>query len=220
VCDSDFTVTGIRPSKRLSGRYSVYINRRFAASLTSDELRDFRLEKGKKLSPSEFELFTDQFEHRRIRETAFRLLSYRPRSEKELSDRLRRKGFSASMVDSLISEFRDNNLISDRSFAEDWVDNRLRFKPRGSRLLVMELVAKGVAKDAADQVVREKYAGIDETDLAYRLLDSRRERFARENSVDRKRKICNFLRYRGFSHDVILRAAGRFLEDLVANAAE
>ncbi|MCK4655428.1 MAG: hypothetical protein KAT85_00300, partial [candidate division Zixibacteria bacterium] len=95
MCDSDYIVTAIRPSKRVSGRYSVYINRRFAASLSDEELGEFRLKKGRKLSPSEFERFSGQFEERRLREAAYRLLSYRSRSEKELSDRLRGKGFTS-----------------------------------------------------------------------------------------------------------------------------
>ena len=220
MCDSDYIVTAIRPSKRVSGRYSVYINRRFAASITDEELGEFRLEKGRKLSASEFEQFSGQFEDRRLREIAFRLLSYRSRSEKELADRLRRKGFTSSKVERLISEFRDRNLVSDLRFAEDWVENRLRFKPRGSRLLVMELLAKGVAKETAEQVVREKFAGINEMELAFELLQSRRQRFTQENSVDRRRKMYNFLRYRGFSHDDVMRAAGRFLEDMTADTAD
>jgi regulatory protein len=220
VCDSDYIVTAIRPSKRVSGRYSVYINRKFAASLTDEELGKFRLQKGGVLSPSEFEQFSEQFEDRRLREAAYRLLSYRSRSEEELADRLRRRGFTASKVESLISEFRDKNLVSDLRFAEDWVENRLRFKPRGSRLLVMELLAKGVAKETAEQVVKGKFVGVNEMELAFQLLQSRRQRFARENSVDRRRKIYNFLRYRGFSHDVVMRAAGKFLEDFVADPAD
>lgn len=220
MCDSDYIVTAIRPSKRVSGRYSVYINRRFAASLTTEELGEFRLEKGGMLSPSEFERFSGQFEERRLRETAYRLLSYRSRSEKELSDRLRRKGFTSSKVESLISEFRDKNLVSDLKFAEDWVESRLRFKPRGSRLLVMELLAKGVAKETAERVVGEKFAGINEIELAFKLLQSRRQRFTGEKSIDRRRKIYNFLRYRGFSHDDVMRAAGKFLEDIVADSAD
>jgi regulatory protein len=220
VCDSDYIVTAIRPSKRVSGRYSVYINRRFTASLSDEELGEFRLETGGKLSSSEFEQFSSQFEERRLRETAYRLLSYRSRSEKELSDGLRRKGFTPSKIEDLISEFRDKNLVSDMRFAEDWVENRLRFKPRGSRLLVMELLAKGVAKETAEQVVREKFAGINEVELAFKLLQSHRQRFIRENSVDRRRKIYNYLRYRGFSHDVVMRATGEFLEDIAADPAD
>ncbi|MCK4656766.1 MAG: RecX family transcriptional regulator, partial [candidate division Zixibacteria bacterium] len=80
--------------------------------------------------------------------------------------------------------------------------------------------AKGVAKETAEQVVRDKFSRINEMELAFKLLQSRRQRFTRENSVDRRQKIYNFLRYRGFSHDDIMRAAGKFLEDIVADPAD
>jgi regulatory protein len=220
VCDSDHIVTAIKPSKRARGRYSVYIDGKSAVVLTSEELAEFRLKAGRKLSRLEFECLSDQFEKRRVRQAAFRLLSYRSRSEKELSDALRRKGFSHSKVRDLLFEFREKGLISDRRYAVDWVENRLRLKPRGSKLLVAELLAKGIPEDMARDIVRERFAGIDEAELAFELIDNRKERFAGENSVDTKRKICNFLRYRGFGADDILFAAGKFLRQVDVEAAE
>ena len=137
-----------------------------------------------------------------------------------MSDRLRRKGFSPSKVDKLISELRDKNMLSDRRFAEECVESRLRLSPRGSGLLIMEILAKGVPEDITKEVVEQAFSDIDEAELAYRLAESRRERFARENSVDRKRKICNYLRYRGFNPGDILNAADRLLRDMDREAAE
>lgn len=216
----EYVVTAIRPSKRAAGRYSVYINGRFVGSLTTEEIAEFRLEKGKRLSCSDFSSFSEQFEDRRLRDTAFRLLSYRSRTEKEMSERLRRKGFSLSKIDRLISEFRDRKMLCDREFAQSWVENRLRLRPRGSGLLIRELMAKGVPEDIARQVVGEAFSDSDEEDIAYQLADRHRQRFSRENSVDRKRKICNFLRYRGFSPDAILSAVDRLLADMDRETAE
>lgn len=220
MCETEYRVTAIRRSKRVSGRFSVYINRKFAASLTADELADYRLASGKRLTPSEFDSFASQFENRRLRESAYRLLSYRSRSEKEIFDKLRQKGFSREKTEDLIAEFREKGLLSDRRFAEDWVDNRMRLKPRGRGLLVMELIAKGVDKSMAERVVDEKLDGTDETEMAFQLLENRRERFIRENSIDTKRKIYDYLRYRGFAMDAILRAADRFLRQLEEETAD
>jgi regulatory protein len=214
VCETEYRVTAIRRSKRVSDRFSVYINRKFAASLTADELAGYRLASGKKLTPSEFDSFASQFEDRRLRESAYRLLSYRSRSEKEIFDKLRQKGFPRKKIEDLIAEFREKGLLSDRRFAEDWVDSRMRFKPRGRGLLVMELLSKGVDKGLAERVVEEKLDGTDEAETAFQLLENRRERFIRENSIDTKRKIYDYLRYRGYAMDDILRAADRFLRQL------
>ena len=214
MCDSDHIVTAVRPSKKVPGRYSVYVDGKFAATLAAEELVEFGFRTGVGLSSSEFALISDRLASRRLRETAFRLLSCRSRSEKELSARLAAKGFAQSGIEDLVSEFREKGLLSDRRFAEDWVDGRMRCRPRGSRLLVLELLAKGVPEDLARRVVGDKFLGVDETDLAYKPLRAFGGRFLRENSVDRKRKMYNFLQYRGFCAGDILRAVDRFLGEL------
>ncbi len=216
--DSSHIVTAVRPSKAVAGRYSVYVDRKFAASLTAGELAKLGLKAGARISASEFQHMFGCLETVRLREAAFRLLSYRSRSERELADGLAMRGFSEQKIQDLISEFREKNLLSDRRFAEEWVDGRLRTRPRGRRLLLMELLAKGVSEDIAREVVAERFAGVDEAELAFELVAASRSRFERENSVDRKRKICNFLRYRGFDADVILHATDRFLEELDVDA--
>ena len=203
----------MKPSRKVADRFAVYINGKFAASVTSDRLAQLRLQKGRQLSESEYQELLDDLENGRLREAAFRLLSYRSRSEKELTDRLLRKGFQRSKVDALLAEFREKGLISDRRFAEEWVDNRMRLNPRSRRLLVMELRAKGIDKETAESVVEERLAGIDEAEIAFELLSGRLERFRQDKSIDTKRKINNYLRYRGFGMSDILHATERFFKE-------
>jgi len=210
VSEASHVVTSIKPSKRVQGRYSVYVDGKFLVSLTADLIAHFGLQQGRKLSSSEYENLATALDDRKLRDTAYRLLSRRPHSVKELADKLRQRGFSRPYIEVLVKEFCDKDLLSDRKFAESWVETRFRLKPRSGRLLVMELRSKGVDRETAQAVVREKLDGTDETELAFRLLINRRQRLIRENWVDTQRKIYNFLRYRGFNSDVILRAAKRF----------
>ncbi|MBU1318434.1 MAG: recombination regulator RecX [candidate division Zixibacteria bacterium] len=210
MSESSHVVTSIKPSKRVQGRYSVYVDGKFLVSLTADLIANFGLQQGRKLSSSEYESLAAALDERKLRDTAYRLLSRRPHSVKELADKLRQRGFSRSDIEALVKEFCGKDLLGDRKFAESWVETRLRLKPRSGRLLVIELRSKGVDKETAEAVVREKLDGTDEAELAFKLLLGRRQRLMQENWVDTQRKIHNFLRYRGFNSDVILRVAERF----------
>jgi regulatory protein len=170
----------------------------------------FGLRQGKRLSESEYGELSAGLQERKLRDTAYRLLARRSHSIKELADKLRQRGFPISEISELVDEFREKELLDDRRFAESWVENRLRLRPRGKRLLIAELRSKGVDGHTAEEIVREKLDGTDESERAFKLLIERRQRLVRENWVDTKRKIHNFLRYRGFDLDDIRRAAERF----------
>jgi len=210
VCETSHIVTSIKPSKRVQGRYSVYVDGRFLASLTADLIAGFGLRQGKELSQPEYDELSAGLQERKLRDTAYRLLSRRSHSVKELADKLRQRGFPVPEIGQLVDEFREKEILDDRKFAESWVESRLRLRPRGKRLLIAELRSKGVEQHMAEEVVREKLDGTDESERAFKLLTDRKQRFVKENWVDTKRKIHNFLRYRGFSPDDIRRAAERF----------
>lgn len=51
------------------------------------------------------------------RSDALRLLKLRPRSERELSERLARKGFTPAVVNDVLKELREKGLVDDALFA-------------------------------------------------------------------------------------------------------
>lgn len=96
-------------------------------------------------------MFSKELE--RARERVFRLLSYRSRTEAEISARLRQYGFSPEVIAALTSYLKDCHLIDDRAFAAEWIRYRLRERKRGKRYLYKELVHKGVSCEIATEAV-------------------------------------------------------------------
>ena len=60
----------------------------------------------------------------------YRLLKIRFRSEREVRDKLRQKGFSEPTADEAVGYFKGIDLINDRLFAQKWIAWRLN-KPFG-----------------------------------------------------------------------------------------
>lgn len=102
------------------------------------------------------------------REAALRLLAHRPRSEAELRRRLGRKGFADGAIDACIEALRDRGLVDDAAFADSWVRDRVRLRPRGPSRLVGELLRKGVSRQIADDAVERVFAEeeVTEAELA------------------------------------------------------
>lgn len=137
------------------------------------------------------------------KEKALKLLAVRPRSEKELRQKLLQKGFAGKIVFEVISDLKKVDLINDEKFAESWASARLANKPMGRYLLKQELFRKGIKKELIEEVIEKSFEDEKEIELAKKLLDKRKKLF--KNLEDRKvqKKLADFLLRRGFSYDIV-----------------
>ena len=151
------------------------------------------------------------------REAALRLLSYRPRSVRELRDRLLRKGLDAARVDRILEGLREAGFLDDAAFAEAHTREAVRLRPRGSRRIVSELRQKGVAEATATAAVQRVMHDEDtpDSDLALRAAegwfrragDDARARLCGRgdrSEVERvRRRFWGYMSRRGFGPDAI-----------------
>jgi regulatory protein len=138
-----------------------------------------------------------------------RLLSYRPRSEAELRQRLARRGAPADLADEAISRLRELGLVDDAAFARAWVEGRSRLSPRSRRLLRRELQAKGIEGEAA----REALVPLDDEDAALRAAERRAGAMRGLPYPEFRRRLGDFLRRRGFDPATVRRTAERLWQD-------
>jgi regulatory protein len=135
-------------------------------------------------------------------DAAVRYLGSRPRSVAEIKRHLRTKRFDDAAQDKAIDQLRAQRYIDDEAFARYWVEQRARFRPKGARAIVSELMAKGVARETIDVVLGE--ADLDsETKRAREAIRRPMTRWLSMTEPERKRKIHQYLAARGFSYDVI-----------------
>ena len=132
-------------------------------------------------------------------DAAYRYLSYRSRSEAEVRQRLRQRGFDTEVVEKTITKLKEQNLIDDLAFAQFWKENRLSFKPKSKSLINKELKDKKVAAEIIERVTKD----IDDIDNAYKLGCRRMYILADLDYPDFYRRLSNYLGYRGFSYQVI-----------------
>ncbi|MCA9829648.1 MAG: regulatory protein RecX [Dehalococcoidia bacterium] len=135
-------------------------------------------------------------------EAALRLLSHRSRSESEMRTRLTMRGIDPGVIEGEIERLRDSGLLDDEKFARAWVEDRKRLAPRGRRMLRYELLGRGIAPEAVDEVT----ADVDDGALALELARGRARRTKAEDYESFVTNVGGFLRRRGFSYDVVMSA--------------
>lgn len=159
----------------------------------------------------------------RAREAALRLLSIRERSSKELTDRLRDKGFPTEIVDDLVTRFLEIKLLDDERFAREWVTSRAQHSARGKSVLRQELRHKGIPTPVIDAVLESLSPEIEE-DSARMLLSRKLRAIDPDSLSDREiyrkqqRRLYNMLARRGFSSELAQRVTQDTLTEHRANS--
>ena len=146
---------------------------------------------------------------------ALTLLSYRPRSEHEVRQRLTGRR-PAEVVERVIQALRGYGYLDDAGFARTWREARERRRPRGRRRLKQELRQFGVA----EAVIEEALEGFDAGASCYRAGAKKARLLAGRNTTPEvfRRRLTDFLRRRGFEYDVVRDTVQRLLEESAAEA--
>lgn len=191
-------VTGLRLSRTKTGRVNVYLDNHYTFSLGADVVNRVGLQLGQELSDSQIEELREADLVEKGAKAAFQYLSYRPRSEKEIRQRLSRRGFD-NVMEKVVERLKGQGLVDDVAFAQFWKDNRISFKPRSQRLLRRELIQKGVA----EEVVAEVLGDIDDGLNAIAAGRRKARLLANNDYPEFRHRLTTYLRGRGFSYDTI-----------------
>lgn len=143
---------------------------------------------------------------------AFRLLARRSRTAAEMSQRLRRKGFSEPVAGRCVQRLLDEGLLDDESFAREYMDYSREHRPMGRIRLRHELRRRGVDDGLIERVLAD-LTEEDEEIMARRLLRRRGgipdEDLPFEQRQRQMRRLFSYLARRGFSGSLIRRLLRR-----------
>lgn len=187
-------ITAIKQQVKRQGRYSIFVEGKYAFSLSDVALLESKLVNGQVLNDKEIGEYKQRSVDDKIYNNALNYLAIRPRSIWEMSQYLRRKDCPPALAESLINKLSQHKLLDDTAFAWSWVNNRRMLRPTSLRRLKQELRAKGVADDVIQQVLAE-----DETDEK-QVLQQLIARKRRQTRYQDDQKLMQYLVGQGFSY--------------------
>jgi regulatory protein len=193
----DRKITALKAQKRNQNRVSVFLDGEFAFGLA--RIVAAWLHVGQLLNEEQINKLLSQDTEEVAYLKALRYLSYRPRSEAEVRQKMISSGYTDTVIETVITRLRDHMFIQDPQFAQMWVENRSTFRPRSQRVLKMELRQKGIHDDTIEAAL----ADVDDDDLAYQAAARRAQKYAGLEWQDFREKLSGFLARRGFSYGTI-----------------
>ena len=207
-------ITDIARQKKRSNRLSIFLDGEFAFGLDEETVFKHGLKIGLELDEDRIVQVLGDEQRKKAKDAAFHYLSFRPRTIKEVRDKLREKDYEETIVQETIALLERLGLLDDRDFAARWIAERLRLKPRGRRLLFSELIKKGISRETAEEALSEAFANIDERTLAADLLRKRAARYGAAEPRQAFRKMNDFLIRKGFDFEVARDVAGEDEEEV------
>jgi len=125
------------------------------------------------------------------------------RKEQQVAGYLSRKEFAPEEIGETLAYLREHNFLNDRSFADNFVQSRIRHGDGPMKIKQM-LVQKGIQRSIIDELLSKNYPSEVQIENVVVLLKKR----IASRGPDRD-KLYRFVASRGYSGYVIIRAFGQ-----------
>ena len=196
------TITKIESQKKKKHRYSLFYEDKFIIGISEESLLEFDLYPGKELSKDVLSQIEQKENYIAIREQAWRFLSRRMHSIKELSDKLKTKGYKKALINKIILELQDKNYLNDDAFTRQMVTDEMNLKKSGPLLIKNKLLKKGVEHALVSSVIEELYDENIQYQNCYYLANKKFSSLKDYKERSKWAKLGNYLIQKGFSWDM------------------
>ncbi|HKR82488.1 MAG TPA: RecX family transcriptional regulator [Candidatus Saccharimonadales bacterium] len=191
-------ITNIKQQVKRSNRYSVFVDGKYAFSLSETALLDSRISSGTELSQVELDGLKKLSASDKAYGRALNYAAIRPRSEWEVRVYLQRKDVAPEEAIAIIEKLQRIGLLDELAFARAWVANRRTLKATSKRRLVQELHQKHVPESVITQVLEEDESS--DRDILRDLVTRKRQQSRYKND---ELKLMQYLARQGYGYDDI-----------------
>ncbi|MFC1501565.1 regulatory protein RecX [Elusimicrobiota bacterium] len=199
-------ITKIEQQKKKKNYYSVFLDDKYGFSVSDENLIKFKLREDLEINEDIIEDINGEEIKQKAINSVWRLLSIRSRSRKELTERLKRKKFSDSVIDGALLRAQELGYINDAKFAQERY-NYLREKGKGPMLIKMELKKYGIEKEVIEEIfTKSNFSNEDEIEQIANIAKIKLKKFAKKDPGKNKMNLLGFLSRRGFTIENIKEA--------------
>ena len=202
------TVTGIEPAR---GRVNIYTDGALLMRLRKAHFEKCPLREGDEIDPDEYLDRLAGVQSAEAWEAALTSLERSARTEKELADSLKRRGYVAPVVAAVLERLKEARLIDDAQYAGRLAELQSK-KPVGLYAFKRKLKARGISDDDAEAALE----AFDDAQQQAACLEAARRLFKKYEALpprEGKARLSQALARRGFGWDAIGSALDQLFSD-------
>lgn len=200
------TITELKPQAKNNKRVSVYLNGAYYCGLDLLTVMQARLKVGQEIDENTLVEIQRSSEAQACFDSALNFISKSVKTEREIKDKLIKKGYLEEIVLETIEKLKSYNFVNDKDYINRYVSTYKNNKSK--KLIKFELQKKGVSKLDVDECLSEIES---EFETALKIA----EKYVKNKEKDDKtfQKCYKYLLSKGFSYDDSLSATKKVLGD-------
>ncbi|MBT4584868.1 MAG: regulatory protein RecX [Phycisphaerae bacterium] len=202
-------ITAIEPDQHDPNLRHVFVQATCVATLSVSDVKRLEIELDQHWTEDLDRAIEELQSLEKTRSIALQLLSQRAWSQKELTDRLVKRGADSSTASTITSQLEEDGWLDDLAYAGACIREWVRIEPASKRWLEHKLASKGITETTAEQAINETYSDRSEQDAATELATIRLAKVAKLDEPTQRRRVMAALQRRGFSADVASEAIRR-----------
>jgi regulatory protein len=153
----------------------------------------------------------------KVTAAAFKILAARPRSERQLREKLLAKPWvEPEAVDQCIARLKELGYVNDALFARNYASSRVGLKAVGRARVARELAGRKVSRDTIEEAVGSVFNEAGEETLIDRAIEKRLRTHGRPSDRGSVKRMFDHLARLGFEYSLIVRK----LQALKANIGD
>ncbi|MBQ9232934.1 MAG: regulatory protein RecX [Lachnospiraceae bacterium] len=142
-------------------------------------------------------------------DTAVYLLTFKSRTSKELTDKLKNKGYSDCEIDKAMNKLLEYNFVNDDSYTLSYIKSNIDKK--GKKLILRELSEKGIDKSIIEETMEElSILEIEEEKID--IIFKKRFSDSDLNDIRVRNRVQSYFLRRGFSYEKISKIVKKYRE--------
>lgn len=142
------------------------------------------------------------------------LLGRRAYTVNRLEEKLKSKQYPSADIDATINFCIDHGFLNDTEYAINFIRSRDAIRPRGRRILQLELIKKGIDRSDIDKAFEdEEISNRNEKELAISIVKRKARQCATLSREVAYRRLFGTLARRGFDINIIKEVLNEYFGD-------
>lgn len=194
-------ITKIEVQKKNKERVNIFLDEEYAFSLSVELIYKEGLKKNDEVDSKRLELLAEEESKIRCKSSALKIIERSYKTEKEVIEKLKEKGYEDSAINKSIEFLKEYNFINDVNYAKAYIKDKLNSV--GSQKIKYILLQKGIAKE----IIEEGLADLNkenEKNTAFNLAKKKLDIIRKKENDDYKisGKLYRYLISRGYEYDI------------------
>jgi len=187
-------ITAIKQQVKRGDRYSIFVDGKYAFSLSEAALLEHKMVSGLELSHQQLREFKRLSADDKLYNLTLRYVALRLRSRWEVEFYLERKGASPALIDTILNKLSNIGMIDDAKLAKAYVNDRQLLRPTSRRKMIADLRKKRLAEDIIEQAIVSD--GEMEQAALQAIIANKRQQAKYQDDI----KLMQYLARQGFNY--------------------